>query len=237
MLSKRGVASRKTAAEWINAGRVKVDGRRVTDPLTPVDPTTTVITVDDAQIDSPRRVYYALNKPRGLVTTTRDERDRATVYQCFDPPPPCQVFPVGRLDKASEGLLLFTNDTTWASALTDPSSHVPKRYHVQVSPVPDPTLLETLRCGVRNEKGEWLTADHVDVLRSGQKNGWLEFILTMGRNRQIRRMIEGCGFQVLRLVRIAIGPLELGTLPKGRVRELTAHEVAALSQRSAKTPP
>ncbi len=229
VLSKLGVASRTVAAEWIKAGRVKVNGRVVWDPATPIDGDPAAIEVDDRRVEAQQRVYYALNKPRGLITSASDEHGRATVFQCFDPPPPCPIFPVGRLDKASEGLLLFTNDTTWANVLTAPDCHVEKRYHVQVNPLPDAEALGRLRAGVRDDNEIELKAKRVELLRAGEKNGWLEITLTEGRNRHIRRMLDLCGFKVLRLIRVAIGPLELGDLAKGKVRELSRREVNALA--------
>lgn len=229
VLSKWGVASRNVAAQWIAAGRVKVNRRIVTDPAMWIDAETAVIAIDDQPTSAKQQVYYVLNKPRGLITSASDEQERATVYQCFNPPPPCWVFPVGRLDKASEGLLLFTNDTAWANSLMDPARHVEKRYHVQVNPPPDAALLRRLREGLRDESGIHLRAERVELLRAGDKNGWLEITLSEGRNRQIRRMLELCEFKVLRLIRVAIGPLELGNLAKGQVRELSPREIEALA--------
>jgi 23S rRNA pseudouridine2605 synthase len=170
-----------------------------------------------------------LNKPRGLVTTTCDERGRETVYRClaaFDASLPW-VCPVGRLDKASEGLLLFTNDTRWAARITDPDTHLDKTYHVQVNCLADDRLLERMLEGV-TEAGELLKAKAARLLRHGTRNSWIEIVLDEGKNRHIRRMLETLGVEVLRLVRVAIGPLELGELEKGAVRHLTEDERNAL---------
>jgi 23S rRNA pseudouridine2605 synthase len=169
-----------------------------------------------------------LNKPRGLVTTTRDERGRATVYDCLPEAERGWLAPVGRLDKASEGLLLFTNDTAFANRLLDPATHLPKRYHVQIDALADAPLLARLRAGVVLEDGTPLAVVSAGLLRSGEKNSWLEVVLDEGRNRHIRRLLEALGIEVLRLVRVAIGPVVLGELPKGAVRELTAAELTAL---------
>lgn len=134
---------------------------------------------------------------------------------------------MGRLDQASEGLLLFTNDTAWAAAITDPARGPDKTYHVQVEGVPDEPALAAMRSGVE-DGGEWLSAKAVRLLRSGGRTAWLEVVLDEGRNRQIRRLAAAAGFPVRRLVRVAIGGLVLGTLPKGAWRHLEACEVAAL---------
>ncbi len=231
VLSKRGIASRTVAAQWIREGRVRVKGRVVRDPLLFVDINETDIRVDGKPTVAAARHYYMLNKPRGLVTTARDEQGRGTVYQCFDPPLPAWVFPVGRLDKASEGLLLFTNDTDWANGLTDPASHLPKCYHVQVHPRPNEKLVATLLKGIVTGENEPLRCADARILRLGEKNGWLDITLTEGKNRQIRRILEALEFKVLRLIRIAIGPLRLGGLAKGAARELTPGEVAQLTVR------
>jgi 23S rRNA pseudouridine2605 synthase len=168
-----------------------------------------------------------LNKPRGLVTTARDERGRDTVYACLDDPSLPWLAPVGRLDKASEGLLLFANDPEWAARVTAPDTGPPKTYHVQVDRVPDGALLAALTHGVIDD-GERLRARSATCLRAGVKHAWLEIVLDEGRNRQIRRLLAALGVSVLRLVRVAIGPLALGALAKGRWRRLTAAEVDAL---------
>ncbi len=173
-----------------------------------------------------------LNKPRGLVTTRRDERGRGTVYDCLEGAGLPWVGPVGRLDQASEGLLLFSNDSAWAAGVTAPGGGLRKRYHVQIDRMPDEPLLLRLRAGIE-DRGELLSARAVDVLRQGTRTAWLEIVLVEGRNRQIRRMLAACGVEVLRLVRVAIGPLQLGDLARGSWRHLTADEVAMLRQGSA----
>ena len=136
--------------------------------------------------------------------------------------------PVGRLDKASEGLLLLTNDSEWAARVLAPATHLYKTYHVQIDRVADATLLESLSHGVKLKDGEVLRVRKVGILRSGERNSWLEIVLDEGKNRHIRRMLEALGVEVLRLVRVAIGPLLLGQIPKGGVRSLTAQEKQAI---------
>ncbi|AVP96528.1 pseudouridine synthase [Ahniella affigens] len=230
VLSKMGLASRTVAAQWIRDGRVSVNGRVVRDPEFPTRmPADRVLVADQAAVVA-ERVYVMLNKPRGLVTTTRDERGRATVYQCFAESGLPWLAPVGRLDQASEGLLLFSNDPGWAAAITEGSGGhaITKTYHVQIDRIPDADLLAALRAGVV-DAGEALAAVSVAILRQGDKNAWLEIVLDEGRNRQIRRLLAAHDVTVLRLIRIAVGGLALGTLAKGHWRRLTESEALALA--------
>jgi 23S rRNA pseudouridine2605 synthase len=230
-LSKAGMCSRSEAARWIAEGRVRVDGRRILDPEFPVVAGVARIEVEGLDLAPPVRRYLMLNKPRGLVTTARDERGRDTVYRCFDGAGLPWLAPVGRLDRASEGLLLFSNDPAWAACITDPDTGPDKTYHVQVDIVPDEALLASLSRGI-DDGGERLRANSVRTLRAGEKRAWLEIVLDEGRNRHIRRLLEAHGVGVLRLVRVAIGGVVLGDLPKGAWRELRADEADALAPRS-----
>jgi len=225
VLSKLGVCSRTQAQALIGAGRVRVDGRIVRDPEAPTDARHARITVDAAAVAAAEKVYLLLNKPRGHVTTASDEHGRDTVYALLRGANLPWLAPVGRLDKASEGLLLFTNDSAWAARLTDPASHIDKTYHVQINALPDAGLLQRLKAGI-DDDGEHLSAKSVRELRRGEKNAWLEIVLDEGRNRQIRRLLAAFDIQVLRLVRVAIGPLLLGDLAKGRWRMLSDAEAA-----------
>ncbi len=168
-----------------------------------------------------------LNKPRGLITTNADEKGRETVFSCFEGATLPRLTAVGRLDKASEGLLLFTSDSQWANAITDPQTHLDKTYHVQMDRVADEALLVALRQGVEDD-GESLAVKKVSLLRSGERTSWLEIVLDEGRNRHIRRMLAAVGAEVRRLVRVRIGPLQLGDLPKGQWRELTVTEAQGM---------
>ena len=230
VLSKRGVCSRSQAAVWIADGRVTVDGRVVRDPEFGIRGDRQRIVIAGIEGDAGERFYLMLNKPRGLVTTASDEQGRDTVYRCFDGAGLPWVAPVGRLDKASEGLLLFSNDPEWAARVTHPDAGPHKTYHVQVDCIPDAALLERVTAGVALD-GERLSARSVALLRHGGKNAWLEIVLDEGRNRQIRRLLAAFDIGVLRLIRIAIGELSLGTLAKGQWRVLSQEEVAALSKR------
>lgn len=226
-LSKLGRCSRSRAVVLVREGRVKLNGRVRRDPETPVDLECDEIAIDDAPVAAAERVYVMLNKPRGLVTTAADELGRDTVYSCFDDPAMKRLPAVGRLDKASEGILLFTNDNAWANAITDPATHVDKTYHVHVAALADDALIARLVEGVSDE-GARLNVKRASILRRGEKNSWLEIVLDEGRNRHIRRLLAAFDVEVLRLVRIAIGPLRLGDLRKGSWRRLTDAEVRAL---------
>ena len=228
VLSRLGVCSRSEAERRIVAGRVCVNGRLVLDPETPADSEIDSIEVDGQPVDRHGRVYIAVNKPRGVVVSAADEHGRETVYALLRESNLPWLAPVGRLDKASEGLLLMSNDSVWAASITEPSSHVAKTYRVQVRGVPDASTLQRLRDGVFDHD-EWLRAKSVIAVGGGDRNSWLEFVLDEGRNRQIRRMCVACGHDVLRLMRVAIGALVLGELPKGGWRVLTASEVSVLS--------
>lgn len=228
VISKLGMTSRTAAAAWVRAGRVQVNGRAVRDPEFPVRQGVDRVTVDGEGAAAAARIVVLLNKPRGLVTTTRDEKSRATVYQCLAGADLPWLAPIGRLDKASEGLLLFTNDPVWAARLNAPGTGADKTYHVQIDQRPSPRLLRQLADGIEID-GERLRANAARVLRSGARHAWLEIVLDEGRNRHIRRLLEACGAAVLRLVRVRIGALRLGDLPKGHWRPLSEPEIAALS--------
>jgi 23S rRNA pseudouridine2605 synthase len=229
VLSKLGICSRAQAADAIRAGRVALNGRIVRDPEQPTDSVRDRIVLDGRDVRASERIYLMLNKPRGYVTTASDERGRKTVYDLLGDANLPWIAPVGRLDKASEGLLLFTNDSAWAARITSPATKIDKIYHVQIDKTPNPALLEALARGI--EDGDaLLSAKSVRELRRGERNAWLEIVLDEGRNRQIRRLLAAHGVGVLRLVRVAIGPLALGTLEKGRYRPLDALEVAAFAR-------
>lgn len=227
-LSKLGYCSRSQAFVIIRAGRATLNGAVRRDPETPVNLEHDRILVDGEALTPSSHVYLVLNKPRGVVTTAADEKGRRTVYDCLPAGLPW-LAPVGRLDKASEGLLLLTNDSEWAARILAPKTHLDKTYHVQIGALADATLLRALEKGVTVD-GERLRVRCVGVLRGGQRNTWLEIVLDEGKNRHIRRLLAALGVEVLRLVRVAIGPLALGKLPKGSSRPLTADEKIALDR-------
>ncbi|MCO5090712.1 pseudouridine synthase [Bosea sp. (in: a-proteobacteria)] len=225
VLSKLGYCSRTQAEKLVREGRVAVDGRAVLHPELRIDPKRARISVDGQPVSAARRIYLMLNKPRGMVTTASDPEGRKTVYACLEGLKLPHLAPVGRLDMASEGLLLMTNDTRWAQRILDPASGVDKTYHVQIDRVPDETFMARLRQGAIDE-GEVLSIRSASLLRAGERNAWVEMVIDEGRNRQVRRIVEAAGAEVLRLVRVRIGGLELGELAKGDVRELDPEETA-----------
>ena len=227
-LSKLGFCSRSCAFELIRAGKVMVNGKLHRDPEFSVQLEIDRLTVEDQPIRSAQRIYLVLNKPRGVVTTASDEKGRGTVYAALPPGVPF-VGAVGRLDKASEGLLLLTNDTEWAARILAPETHLAKKYHVQIRGSITTAQLVSMREGIRMAEGNLLRATKVDVIRKGERNAWLEVVLDEGKNRHIRRMLAALDIEVLRLIRIAIGPLALG-IAKGTCRPLTPAEKRALDQ-------
>jgi 23S rRNA pseudouridine2605 synthase len=233
-LSKLGVCSRSEGERLIEAGRVRVNGKIVRDVSVRIVPERDVIEIDGKRVGRVERVYVALNKPRGLVTTRDDPQGRATIYECLRDASLPFVAPVGRLDKATEGLLLLTNDSRWSADVLDPRSHVDKLYHAQLRALIDDSLIARVAAGVvEAHTGEMLAVKRASLLRTGSRSSaWLEITLDEGKNRQIRRLFAALGVEVLRLVRIGIGPLTLGTLAKGTWRRLTEDEVRALSPSS-----
>jgi len=231
-LSKLGYCSRSEAAALIRAGHVRLNGAVRRDPELPVRLERDRIDVNGRAVEPRRKIYLMMNKPRGLVTTASDEEGRETVYAVFrragERLP--WVAPVGRLDKASEGLLLLTNDSEWGARIAAPETHLEKTYHVQIRSNAGESLSSAVATGVRTEDGEFLRAQQARLLRSGEKNCWLEITLDEGKNRQIRRMLAALDVAVLRLVRVTIGPLALGNLAKGKYRPLTTEEKRAMDR-------
>jgi 23S rRNA pseudouridine2605 synthase len=228
-LSKLGYCSRAQAVEFIRAGRVRVNGAASRNPEMPVRMGKDRIEVDGRRITASAKTYLLLNKPRGVITTASDEKSRETVYTLLGADL-AWVAPVGRLDKASEGLLLFTNDSEWAARVLAPETHLDKTYHVQIGTVADAALLKRLQKGIRTNDDDFLRVKLASILRRGERNSWLEIVLDEGKNRQIRRMFEHLGIEVLRLVRVAIGPLALGDVPKGAHRALSNAEKLSIDR-------
>ncbi|MBI3611001.1 MAG: rRNA pseudouridine synthase [Nitrospirae bacterium] len=230
-LSKLGVVSRNQARGWIEAGRVSVNGRSLKNPEVRVDPDRESIRVDGRIIRAKTPVYLMMHKPKGVMTTRSDERGRKTVYDLLERTD--WIFPVGRLDRGTSGLLLLTNDTQWGNRIVAPESKIPRLYHAKLN---RPIATEDL---LRLSKGVDLD-DHVKtrpaqarLLRLTEKGCWIELTLMEGKNRQVRRMCESVGYRVENLIRVRIGDLGLGDLPAGATRPLTPVEVRSLGRKQA----
>jgi 23S rRNA pseudouridine2605 synthase len=228
-LSKFGVCSRSQAVKAIEAGRVRVDGVVVHTPSLRIDPRRARVELDGRRVsERVERVVHAFHKPVGCITSRSDPAGRITVYDLIGDLGRW-VFPIGRLDRDSSGLLLLTNDHRLGQRLTDPQAHVPKTYHVRVEGLPTAEALQALREGPTLHDGPTRPVP-LRVLGASRGGGtWLEIVLTEGRNRQLRRMCAAVGHGVQELVRVAIGGLALGELPVGATRRLSDEEVAGLT--------
>ncbi|HVS19711.1 MAG TPA: pseudouridine synthase, partial [Planctomycetota bacterium] len=225
-LSRSGVGSRAQAQAWIAAGRVRVDGRVQRDPEAWIDPRQARVTLDGVPVKPLAPLHLLLHKPVGYVTTRSDPEGRRTVYDLLGEQPRW-VAPVGRLDRDTSGLLLFTNDSDLADRVTDPREHLPKTYVVGTRAALDEAQLDCLRAGVELADGPTRPAE---VRRLPARDGRerIELVLREGRNRQVRRMLEAVGSRVATLERTAIGPLTLGGLASGAWRALARTELARL---------
>lgn len=229
VISKAGLGSRTEARRWIAAGRVQVNGKTIQTPDYWVDFARDQVTLDGKPIRDREKIYLLLYKPKGYLTTYKDPEGRSTVYDLMSGLG-AWVFPVGRLDRDTSGLLILTNDTQFAEHLTNPEYKVPKTYQVKASALLADEQLENLRRGVTLADGPTRPA-LVKRLRDGAKYSVIEITISEGRNRQVRRMIEAVGSKVLKLVRTAIGPVRIGELPIGKHRPLTAREIRELAGR------
>jgi len=223
ILSKAGIASRTTTREWIQQGRVKVNGRVVRDPEHWVVAAKDVVHLDGRRVRDEKKIYVALNKPAGVVTSFGDNRNRPTVYDHLNGIDRW-VFPVGRLDMDTSGLLILTNDTEYGERLLQPESKVPKTYYGKVSGALTMDEYFQLAFGLDIGRGERSGPAIVREIRATDKYTWFELTITEGKNRQVRRMFEALGHRMLKLVRIRIGSLELGDLPVGQCRILSRQE-------------
>jgi 23S rRNA pseudouridine2605 synthase len=232
VLSKAGLGSRVEARSWIHAGRVSVNGRVIRNPDHWVDLERDRVHFDRQPLEARERVYLLLYKPAGYLTTYRDPQKRPTVYDLIGDAGTF-VSPVGRLDLDTSGLLLMTNDNQFAERVTNPDSHVPKTYLVKASLRLTDEQLQQLRDGIELSDGPTRPAGVVRIRDSG-KYTHFEITLTEGRNRQVRRMVEALDAHVLKLVRVRIGSIAIGTLKIGTWRLLTPAEVRSVMQPAAK---
>ena len=227
VLSKAGIASRTITREWIEQGRVKVNGRVIRNPDHWVESAKDVVHLDGLRVREEKKIYIALNKPTGVITSFGDARNRPTVYDYLKELDRW-VFPVGRLDMDTSGLLILTNDTDFGEALLQPKSKVPKTYYAKVSGVVTEDEYFRLTDGLDIGRGESSGPSAVREVRSNEKYTWLELTITEGKNRQVRRMCEAVGHPVLKLVRIRMGDLELGDLGIGKFRRLDSSDLKRL---------
>jgi len=235
VLSKAGVGSRTEARSWVHAGRVTVNGQATQNPDQWVDMERDRVRFDGKPLESRERVYVLLYKPTGYLTTYKDPKGRPTVYDLLKDVGTF-LSPVGRLDLDTSGLLLLTNDTRLAERVTNPESHVSKTYLVKAAPALSDPQLQRLRDGLELSDGPTRPA-RVTRVRDSQTDTQFEIVLTEGRNRQVRRMVEALDARVLKLVRIKLGPIAIGTLPIGKWRRLTPRELAALQSGRPKAAP
>lgn len=233
-LAHAGVASRRQCEEIILAGRVKVNGKIVKKLGTKITPDKDRVLLDGKLIQRrEQKVYLMINKPRGYLSTVKDDRNRKTVLELLADINE-RVYPVGRLDYDSEGLLLLTNDGELTYALTHPKHQIRKTYRVRVKGVPDEQKLIRLSDGIQLEDGITAPAT-VALTHILNDNALLEITIHEGKNRQVRRMCDAIGHPVLRLVRIRIGPLELRKLPTGKMRQLNLTEINAIKKAAGLT--
>ncbi len=222
VLSKAGLGSRSEARSWIGAGRVRVNGRPTENPDQWIDLDHDQVLFDGKPLESAEKLYLLLYKPKGYITSYGDPDGRPTVYDLLAGLD-TWVFPVGRLDLDTSGLLVMTNDSGFAELLTNPHYKVPKTYQVKCSTRVTNEQIDRLRAGIELTDGRTRPAG-VNRLRDSEKYSFLEIQITEGRNRQVRRMVEGIDSKVLKLVRVAIGPVRIGSLEVGKWRELTPTE-------------
>lgn len=227
VMAAAGIASRRASEELITAGRVRVDGVVVSELGTKVDPDTARIEVDGRLIGPQRMRYLMLNKPSGYITTLSDERARRTVADLIDVPE--RVVPVGRLDRPTQGLLLFTNDGPLAHRVMHPRYQLDKEYEILADGFPPPQVLQELRRGITID-GVMVKPEEVRPLRETPDGLLLKIVIQEGRNRIVRRMFDAVRYPVLRLVRTRVGPIQLGNLPKGAWRDLTGGELEQLRE-------
>ncbi len=230
IIADSGLTSRRKAEKLIEQGRVSVNGTVVTELGTKADPAKDAIEVDGDQIDvRPNKIYVMLNKPPGHICSLTDPEGRPTVTKLIADIPE-RLYPVGRLDYDTEGLLILTNDGTFSQTMQHPRHNIPRMYKVKVKSVPKEELLKQLRRGIVID-GVKTNRCWIKIIEKTRKNAWLEVVLKEGRNRQIKQMFERIKHPVLRIVRVAFGPLELGSLPQGQYRFLKKKEIEAIMEK------
>jgi 23S rRNA pseudouridine2605 synthase len=227
VLSRMGHAPRSESREMITAGRLKVNGRIVRDPDVWVNPERDVFHFDGKRLTPARKIYLLFYKPKGVITSHGGPGERETIY-AYLKDVKGWVSPVGRLDKDTSGLLLLTNDTEFAEFITSPESHVPKTYIAKLGGLMDDVTITKLAGGIEMKRGDYARPESVRRMEDRGKYTWLEIVLTEGKNREVRRMVEAVGFKVLKLVRTRIGRLTFEGLEVGKWRELTRAEIAAV---------
>jgi 23S rRNA pseudouridine2605 synthase len=235
VLAQAGIASRRKCEEYISAGRVMVNDEPVTELGFKVDPVKDQIKVDGKPIRQEKKIYILFNKPKGVITSVQDPQGRRVVTDYLEGIKE-RVYPVGRLDYDTEGLLLLTNDGEFANLLTHPKHEMPKTYHATVRGVPHDSLLDKLRQGIKLEDG--MTAPAVveyDDVNPDKKESVISITIHEGRNRQVRRMFDAIGFPVVRLRRVSYGPIHLMGVPRGKFIRLRPDQVEELKQYAAKT--
>lgn len=227
VLSRFGLASRSEAKEMILAGRVKLNGRVVKDPELWLNPQTDAVHLDGNRLRPARKIYLLFYKPKGVITSHGDPEGRKTIYDCLGPGVPW-ISPVGRLDQDTSGLILLTNDTDFANYVTAPESEVPKTYLLKANTLVPDELLVRMERGLELSRGDWAQPRSVRRIEDRGKYSWLEIVLTEGKNREVRRLLEAVGLKVLKLVRTRIGPCTLEGLQVGKWRPLLPKEISLL---------
>ncbi len=228
VLSRFGMASRTTSREAILAGRVKVNGRVARDPDLWVEPQKDTVHLDGNRLKQVRKLYLLFYKPKGVITSHGDPDRRKTVYDCLGPDVGW-VSAVGRLDKDTSGLLLLTNDTEFTNRVTDPASQITKTYLVKANTLVGDELISRMADGLKMKRGDWARPQSVRRVEDRGKYTWLEIVLTEGKNREVRRLLETVGLKALKLVRTKIGPCTLEGLQVGQWRPLRPSELSAFS--------
>jgi 23S rRNA pseudouridine2605 synthase len=225
VLSRFGLSSRTMAREAILSGRVKVNGQVVRDPDRWTDPSKDSVHLEGKRLKQARKVYLLFYKPKGVITSHGDPDGRKTIYDCLKPDV-AWVSPVGRLDKDTSGLLLLTNDTDFANHVTDPDSCIPKTYLVKANMLVSDEIIDGMARGIELKRGDWAQPKSVRRVEDRGKYSWLEIVLTEGKNREVRRLLEAVGLSVLKLVRTRIGPCTLEGLQVGQYRNLLNSEIS-----------